>query len=148
MVDFTNISRLDVSGKTSRYTLTQVAPGPNGLRPVIIGRPAAQENKAYRDIMLTDIGDRMRASAGRLSVTAETLDATRARARQLYPQYVIAGWENVYDAAGNEVPFTGEAAIQFINALPNWIFDEMRQFFEEPANFASPLNDAGLVAGN
>jgi hypothetical protein len=148
MADFSNFQQLEIKGHTAKFSMAMATPGPNGFRPVIIGRPASHENRAYRDEMLYDIGERFRASGGRVQLSADQMDQTRAKSRKMYAQFVICGWENVFDASGQEVPFSGEAATQFIAALPDWIFDEMRHFFEEPANFKTPLADAGLVAGN
>lgn len=148
MTDFSNLKSFDVVGKTARYTLSQLGAGANGLKPVLIGRPAAFENAVYRDAMLADVGERFRAAGGRVELSSEALDATRAKARVLYPRYVICGWENVFDASGAPVEFSAEAAAQFVEMLPAWIFDEVRTFFEDARNFASVRADAQVIAGN
>lgn len=133
MVDFSNLSKYEVTNEhVARLTLYSITL-PNGVSPTLIGRPCGQINKAYFNAL-------MRSSAKRAlqPVSRQNLAATeehRKVDRVLYAKFVITGWEDVVDASMDSVPFTEENCTDFLRSLPAHIFDEIRAFFLDLGNF-------------
>lgn len=136
MTDFSHLKSLDVSGeKTVSYNMYQVDLGAG--HPVLQVRPASQSNKSYFNAVLK----RAAANKGRgrrnLNSLANAVTESRAEDRLMYPQHIVVDWTGVTDASGNEVPYSVDAATDFLAALPDWIFDELTAFCREPSNFSS-----------
>jgi hypothetical protein len=68
-------------------------------------------------------------------VTAEDAALNRSDDRDLYPKYVIRGWECICDENGNPVSFDVEAAKELCAQLPDWIFDRIRNTATTPERF-------------
>ena len=66
-------------------------------------------------------------------------DRIRKEDREIFIEHIIKDWKEVYDGTGNPVTFTKAACSNFINALPDYIFDELRGFCLNPANFAGDI---------
>ena len=125
-----DFSNLDVQKDTvAEMTLYQIE-----SHPVLTLSPAAQANKPYLNALLKRNKHMARAlKAG--AVDATTLDQNRDEDRELYAKYIIKGWKNVLDTDGKGVPFSQSAADQFLKALPDWLFDEIRTFAGDVNNF-------------
>lgn len=84
-------------------------------------------------------------------VTAEAVQQAREQDAPLYAQYVVLSWEGVVDAANANVEFTQANVTDFLMALarqaPN-MFDEFRNFCQDPINFELPDRDAGELGKN
>lgn len=131
-MSFKYLKNLEVDG-TARCTVYSVMM-PNGENPVLIGKHAGDTNKAYLNAQLKIVSrNSKRLMQGRIN--AAVIEEQREEDRQLFPEYVITGWENVFDDAGKEVKFSQEHCRDFISALPNYIFEEVRGFFSNPENF-------------
>lgn len=128
MTDFSNLEALEVTADlTAEYVIHQL----RSSKPVLILKPATTANEPYSN-------GRMRAATdfsrqGGTETTA--LEADRAADRKLYPLYVIVGWRGVIDAHGREVEFNKQNVAEFCQKLPGWIFDQVRLFASNPANF-------------
>jgi hypothetical protein len=119
--------------------------------PALDVAPATEANKPYLNGVLA----RSKKLARRLRgarMTVEVLQESREQDRELYPKHVVKGWRNVFDADGNEVPFCPEACAEFLQAIPNDMFDELRTFCGNADNFRHPdegdEEDAEELAGN
>lgn len=90
-------------------------------------RPANQSNRLYYNAMLSRSGDRMKRMARSSKITAEDLDLARQDDRELYPLYVMVGWNQMpADRQGNLATFSRQEAKDFCKQLPDWLFDRMR----------------------
>lgn len=123
--------------KTVEYTMHQITV--NGKSPTLIVKPATEINKGYFNALLKRSARLQRkVQAGR--VDAATIAENRAEDRELYPQFIITGWRDVLDEHGNEVQFTQADCSDFLSAIDNWIFDDLRNFCGTPTNFADGLD--------
>ena len=127
--DFSNLKKLSISrDSTSRFVLSDLEGA-----PVLIVRPATEENGGYFEAVASQTTKtlrRLRSGAG-----AKMLKENRKLDRGLYPVHIITTWENVCDTEGAEVDYSREDCKAFIQALPGWIFDKLRNFCGEQANF-------------
>ncbi len=145
MADFSHLTVLEVTqDATARYTLHQITV--NGKTPTLIVAPATEANKPYFNALLKRAGKSAKAiRAG--AVNSGMIEENRDEEQELYPRYIIKGWEDMIDAAGNEVDFSREECVDFLSKLPSWIFDDLRQFCGNPASFTE-LMDVEINAGN
>lgn len=147
-MNFDHLKSLDVAGRTTRYTLSfmtkQPAAGEDAEYPVLIVKPATEANRVFANEQLRmtkKTAPAVRAGAINMHMIAETRNNDRA----LYAKYVIVGWEGIYDSAGQPVPFSpGECAV-FLDALPDYLFDEIRTFCSNPSNFAEQVEVAKIA---
>lgn len=138
MVDFSHLEALDVSmEQTAEYSVHEITL--EGLVPVLTLKPATDANKPYYNAKLKRATKNQRIVSGG-QVTVSLLDESREEDRELYVKYIVAGWRNVRDASGKEVPFNKKNCADFIGALSNWIFDGVTQFASTSSNFAGELN--------
>lgn len=133
MANFDHLKKLDVTkDKTASYTLNQIVV--NDLSPVLTVAPATEANKGYFNALLKRASKSARqVAAGKVS--AALIEENREEDRVLYPMHIVKGWENVFDSTGAEVAFSKEACAEFLEALPNWLFDDLRNFCGKPDNF-------------
>ena len=146
MADYGYLKDLEVSpDKTARYTLHQITV--NGLTPVLIVAPATEANKPYFNALLKRAGKSARAvRAG--AISAGMIEENRDEDKILYPKHVIKGWENLVDGKTGEVTkFSVRECTDFINALPDWLFDDLSKFCGNPASFTE-LMDVQVNAKN
>lgn len=138
MADFSHFDALAVKAETTTdYQLTQISI--NGMSPTLKLRPATEANSAYFNAALRSSSRRLRAvQAG--GVNADMLEEQRRLDKDLFPRHVMVGWKDMTDANGDDVPFTGEAAKDFVHALPDWIFDAVREHAGAPANFVDVVD--------
>ena len=106
--------------------------------PTLMVAPAFGANKDYFNALLR----RRRKGPAKLTpkklsqkLEEQTIEDIRNDDKVLYPRHIIKDWDNVTDNDGNEVPFSVEEAEEFLQALPDWIFDEIRVFCVQPQNF-------------
>jgi len=112
---------------------------PNGEVPVLIGRHGGETNKPYANaIVKNSVQQQKIVRAGKMNVAM--LQRNRDEDRLLYSKHVITGWRGVCDASGKEVPFSQESCHHFFQALPDDIFDSVREFFGNPANFRQGID--------
>jgi hypothetical protein len=137
MTDFSNYSALRPSAENpSDYT-------PPSLPSITLKvLPASDANPKYFNAFLAR-GEELRAANPVLPgqkprpATAEKLEEIRQVARELFAEHVIVGWEGVVDTAGAEVNFTPKRCLEFLQAIPNYSFDEIQNFAMQPRNFSS-----------
>jgi hypothetical protein len=131
VADFSHLRKLDVDGaKTARYELMELEG-----EPVLIGVFAGETNKPYWNSVIKRGARRARRRKA-TNLSAEELQDHRDHDRELFPKYVIKGWEGVVDVHGAAVEFTQENCAAFIEALPYHIFDDVRNFFCSPESFS------------
>lgn len=148
MIDFSNVRKLDIAGKTAEYKLYEMDEDP---KPVLIMKPIGSENKPFFNEMLRRFGgDARRMKA--LAKDGEALDKVREATRELFPLHVVTGWRNMRDNDGNIVEFSQDACAEFFAVLPPDMVDDIRAFADDPSNFrvtrGAPPIDAEALAGN
>ena len=143
--DFSHLGALEVSkGTTSEYTLHQITI--NGESPTLIVVPATEANKPYFNVLLKKASKTARQVRAGV-INAGLIEENRDEDRDAYPRYVIKGWRDVLDAKGAKVPFNEGNLQDFIGALPDWLFDDLRNYCGNPANF-SELVDIEVATKN
>ena len=146
MADFSHLKALEVSSeKTARYTLHQITV--NGKTPTLIVAPATEANKPYFNALLKRAG-KISSALRAGSINAGMIEQNREEDSALYPLHVVKGWEDMIDGkTGKGVNFSKEECANFLSELPDWLFDDLRTFCGNPANFAE-LMDVEINAKN
>lgn len=138
MGKFGHLKQFDVeSDHTTEYTISRITV--NGVSPTLKVAPATEANKPYfnAQIRYTQKNLRSMRSGG---MSGRTLEEMRELDRDLYPKYVIKGWRDVVDADGNDVQFSKSECEAFLSELPDWIFDEVREFCSNPQNHVDAVD--------
>lgn len=142
MAKFGSLKHYDVNAdKAVKYELTDIVM--NGKTPYLMVKPATEANKPYTRAQLKSSNKRIQRAAAK-GISLETLEANREDDRQQYPRHIITGWGNVFDDEGKEVEFTIQNGEEFLEALPNWIFDGLRGFCSQATNFADTVDEEEL----
>jgi hypothetical protein len=137
MVDFSNLKRFNVSPDSIvPFRLTQL----DG-EPVLQVAPATEANKTYFNALLAQTKESLR-ELSQKGASAESVELQRELAKELFAVHIVRGWSGVLDVAGNEVPWTRANCVAFLDALPGWIFDRIRDFCSNSANFIGPREAA------
>lgn len=130
MVDFSNLNK---PGKpVVRFTFQGVSSG-DGEPWVDVAR-ADSSNKPYFNAF-TKKNLRNRQLLRMSSITADQIEQSRNQDRDLYSKFIIKGWGNVVEKNGQAVEFSEDNCKQFLDALPYWLFDELRDFASRPDSF-------------
>ncbi|KFH18436.1 hypothetical protein ELZ19_06675 [Brucella abortus] len=137
MSNFSHLKSLDVQGTATAEMQLHALEG----EPTLTLAPALESNKPFFNASLKASRKNMRAIRNG-NVTGGLLEETRDEDRRLYAQHIVRGWKGVRNSAGKDVPFSRELCAEFLEALPNWLFDEIREFAGTPANF---IGDGGTV---
>ena len=139
MSQFDYLKSFDVqTGKVASMELYDIDLG-TGRVPILIGKCAGEMNKPYFNEVLKTTSRKARMlQAGNISTTF--LSENRDQDRELYPLYVLSDWIDVVNTDFDPVPFSPSACGEFIAALPDHVFDKVRQFFSNPVNFSSGFN--------
>lgn len=137
---FKNLNRFDIRKAMSWCDMPEL-----GKRARILLKPATDANPAYYNAMLKKSGKRVRALVKSDEITAEDAALNRDDDRELYPQFVIAGWEFVEGEAGTDgvdddghVIFNRKHAAQLCEQLPNHLMDRLRNHASTPERFYGP----------
>jgi hypothetical protein len=102
--------------------------------PTLKVAPATEANKPYFNAILRRGRKNVRAlNAG--AITTGMIASNREEDRALYGTHIVKGWTSVKDAEEKDAPFTPDNVRGFLAALPNWIFDDLRTFCGNAANF-------------
>lgn len=139
MANFEHLSKLQLSENTTvDFPL-------NGLKgsPSLKLAPATADNKPFFNEVLRLA--RARKNSKTKSLSYELIQEGRDKDKALFAKYVVKGWEGVRDSEGNDVPFSTANAQAFLEALPDWIFDEVRAFAGVPENFVEDTIDEDSI---
>lgn len=145
MSEFDHLRKLDITNEaTAEYALTRISV--NGKSPKLILAPATEANKRYHAAVL-----KRAPKAAKMmkdgAFNIDTLDEYRQEDRDLFAKHVIKGWIDMLSLEGNEINFSEAACQDFLKALPDWIFDDIREFAGNATNF-SDVMDVDTLAGN
>lgn len=131
------------AGVTREYVMGGISI--NGANPVLIVSPATKANRKYwREIL--KIANQNRNSRKK-TMNERDLDEISERDMDLYSRTVISGWKNVYDDKGKEVPFSESDCKDFLAAIPDSEFDDLRNYCGEISNFVDVV-DVETIAKN
>ena len=146
MANFSKLKERRVQvGKTVPFKLYSAEM--NGKTPILHLAPATEANKPYFNALLKRSGKQARAIRTN-AFTADMLSENREEDRELYVQHVIRGWSDVVDnETGEQVPFSKEVCAEFLQALPDFIFDEVREFAATATNFVEQQANTEQLAG-
>ena len=75
------------------------------------------------------------------------IEDNRADDRELFPKYIVKGWDDVVDSGGNEVPFSAEACREFFSQLPDWLFDDITEHAATLSNYLDEDDDEDAEDG-
>lgn len=120
----------------------------DGGSPTIWFLPATEDNKPFFNDNLRR--NAAKATGGRRKAKALTPDgvkAAREEDRASIAKFCAKRWDKVLDAEGKPVEFSQEEVLGFLQALPDWYFDDLRVWITEPTNFigtAAPVDGAPL----
>ncbi len=132
--DFSHNSALDVSSaRTSEMTLYHLAG-----EPVLTGRIAGEANKPYFNQLLRRSARARKVSRATGQISAAQVTENRNEDRELFPKCVLTKWQGVVDSNGAAVEFTIENCAAFLESLPDWVFDDVREHFATTSNFLDP----------
>lgn len=137
MVDFSNLRKLAVSAQdTAEYTFYEIEG-----EPTLKVRPATEANGRYWSAVLARSSKNVRrARSGK--ITASMLKEGRTDDRELYPKHVVMAWTTApMDTNGDAVDFTAENCAAFLEAIPDHIFDGLRNFCSDVTNFQEDVMD-------
>lgn len=130
MTDFSHLSKLQIeTDKTITYDLEDLVG-----QPSLQVLPATEGNKEYFNAALKS---QRKNRTSNKNIDAAFIQKGRAKDKELYPKYIIKGWSGILDTQGNAVEFSVENAIEFIRALPDYLFDDLRDFCQNPKNFTN-----------
>lgn len=150
-IDFTNVSKLKVTKDIRKEYRLGVALKANAPSPSFTVVSAGEANKVYFNAFLKSTKSKFRQISNQ-NMSADLLAEIRDNDRDLYSKYIIVDWKNVYDGNGNPVEFNPTNVKEFLTALPNQIFDEIRQFCGNYVNFMDEdfeiVNDMEEIAKN
>lgn len=143
MTNFDHLKQLDIQpDKTAEYTFNMIKG-----QPTLIVKPATESNRPFFNAMLKKSRKQSKTSlAG--AVNDVVVKQNRNEDRQLYSQYIVVGWSNVQDSAGNTVEFSSAVCKEWFEALPDNLFDELRVFCGNFMNFIDAEEDIEDIAKN
>lgn len=132
--DFSHLAGSAPTLETVEYPLDQL----DGRMSLTV-RPATEANAPYYNGVL---GRTLRRRRRNPRVTMSVVDVRRGRDddRELFARHVVVGWSNVVDSAGRTVEFTADACADFLAALPDWVFDDLRDFCASPNSFVEGVD--------
>jgi hypothetical protein len=142
-MSFNHLKRLAVTVEmTAEFPLHQLIG-----EPVLILAPATSANKDYFNGLLRRSRKNLRQIQAQ-SIDTSLLDENREDDRILYSKHVVKGWRKIVDDTGSLVELNEASCLEFLKALPDWLFDDVRTFASNPRNFLDDLPDEEVTAGN
>jgi hypothetical protein len=144
--DYSHLQKLDVTdANEAEYTFGDIIVGRNddgsAVYPSIFFRPMIESNKVFlheRIRMATERAEAVTKSKKKDKVTqlADRMDDDRDTDRVLIARTCAVRWGTApKDAKGKEHPFSAEECLAFLQALPNYIFEPLRSWVQNPYNF-------------
>ena len=131
MTNFGHLKKLDPTSRKEWYEFPTDPP---------LGRlhvcHAGRTNKPYtKALMARNAKTGLNRRLARGKIDATVLDENEAADRELFPKFIITGWEGVKDQDGNEVPYSHENCREFIAQLPAWLMQDLSNFCGTASNF-------------
>jgi len=150
MSKFGHLQKLAVTGESTVDFVFYAIDG----SPTLEVAPATKANKPFFNAVLKkgkEAQRKLRARRGQMPTQAQ-LDEVRRQDADLFVEYVVKGWRNVVDQEGEPVEFSAQECREFLLAIPEDMFEELRDFCMETANFRNvddmPSDEQEELAGN
>ena len=115
-------------------------------------------NSAYHDAIRTEresierkLNKKKNKGRKRTNRDINLMKLLRDPDRRHYPGNIIVGWKNNIDDDGTEVEFSDEECADFLQKLPDYLFDRLRYYVIEPKHFidtAMSSDDEEALTGN
>ena len=141
--DFSHLNRLDVTrDRTAELTMYEIEG-----EPTLVLAPATEGNKPYFNALLKRSGKNVRRAA-RGTLNAGMISDNRDEDRVLFPLHVVKDWCGVRDVSGVVIPFSKADCARWLKALPDWLFDQVRDFAGRHSNFVDDEVESGDTAKN
>lgn len=142
---FSNLKGAEVSAESRvKYVFSDIEGS-----PWIEIRYAGGTNKGYLNAILKKNAKNKQRSRRGLA-DADQISNNRNEDRELYATHILTGnwggWVN--DETSAEVSFSKEAASELMTALPDYMFDDLRVYCNDPSNFRTDMVDADIAAKN
>lgn len=137
MANFTQLKALQVTSKNVKdFDFPEL-----GAKAVLKLRSSNEGNSGYMNGLLRLTGQSKGSRRRKATdINAQAMDDLRDHDKELYPEWVIVGWEGVLDGKGKEVEYSVDEVKSLVGQLPNWLFDEIRAFVNDPANFVDQID--------
>ncbi len=134
MPDFSNYGAMREDGTATKpYTFEELEGAPQ-----LDCRPATSANTRYNNAALKALGRRAQGRRKKARVTAQTVDAARREDADLLSKYCVTGWPVApVDNAGTPVDFSADNCKDFFLAIPDWMFDDFRNWVADPLQFTT-----------
>ena len=144
MANFTHLNALKVTSENIvDFEMPEL--GPDAVLKLC---SATEGNKGYMNGLLRLTGNTKGARRRKnKEIDANAMNEMREHDTALYPDHVIVGWDKVMDADSKPVKFSAKEAAELLEQLPDYIFDEIRAFANDPANFVLVI-DSGEKGKN
>ena len=133
MSKFEHLKSLVVTGDdVSDFTFYEIEGA-----PVLECAPATSVNKPFFNAVMRMGKAAARKMRGRKNQipTAAQLSEVRRQDITLFVEFIVKGWRNVVDKEGNPVEFNAQECQEFLFAIPEDMFDELRAFCLDISNF-------------
>lgn len=138
--DFSHLQKLRVNKvATAEYELVELEGN-----PVLVGVFAGEGNKKFYNAILKRTNRNARIRGTKSKNLGRDVKDNREHDRELFPECVLKSWNRVLDSSGQEATFSQANCEAFLDALPDYIFDDLRAFFSNPVNFVE--DESGLSA--
>lgn len=142
MSKFNNLKKYEVSTDPVKFVFHNLQD-----TPYLMVVPATENNAQYYAEALKAVRKNNKLIAAN-AVSPSMLKEMRDKERPLYARYVVRGWGNVKDDTGTVVPFSHEECLNWLEAIPDWVFDELRSFCTNVTNFVSDPIEVEEIAKN
>lgn len=127
MPDFSNLKAAEMDGVNPRpYTINVLEDAPQ-----LWFLPATSANPKFYAETMKRAAER---TGPRRGTPEQIAEAARDEDRQILALTCLTKWE-VNDAEGNPVELNYENGLEFFRALPDWVFDLIRSWAQNPLNF-------------
>lgn len=148
MANFSKFKQIELTAE-SRYELTLPHIAVNGVHPVLILAPAMEVNKPYFNAQIKRTSKTIK-KVQKGFMDSSMIEDGRSDDRDLYPRYVIKGWKKgtmLDHETGKDIQFTQKVCEEFVAAIPDHVFDYIREGASNESNFTDAI-DVEAVAGN
>ncbi len=136
MANFTHLQALKVTeDNVVEYEMPELGPD-----AVLKLRSANEGNSGYMNDLLRLTGQSKGGRRKKVTIDAKAMGEMREHDKELYPSHVIVGWSGVLDDKKKDVTFSAKEAADLIAQLPDYLFDEMRAFANDPLNFVTVID--------
>lgn len=141
-MEFKGLKNLEVkASKVADFTFYQIEG-----EPVLHLAPATEANKPYFNALLK-VSRKNQSRIMKGNFTAGVIAENRDNDRVLYPKYIVKGWSRMEKVCG-DLPCTPDNVRAFLDQLPDWLFDDVRNFATDSQNFIDLDVDVEETAGN